>query len=735
MAAVMRFDTPIQFVKGVGPKLGDRFRDYGIQTAQDLLEWYPRAYEDRRAARSIDSLQANELVSLRAEVIGVSSYNLGKSRRKVWDVIVRDQTGRIHCKFFRVPYKGYFERFQASRGGVAQKIRVIGKVTLYRGQLEFHHPDLQAEGPPESSAEASAETSPDQSPDQSPETPSAIHSDDDVLIPIYPETEGITNRALRKIIGYVLDTFERNPDSRKPDRLPRWILDEQKLPTRFEALKQVHRPPKDAPPEFAELKSPYHRRLIFDEFFWLEMYLASRKHAVSREPGLALQKKLTLVDALLQSLPFELTGGQQKAFADILSDLTLHQPPKPMHRLVQGDVGSGKTLVALMAAALAAENSYQIALMVPTEILAEQHYRTAKRLLEPLGITVGLFTGSLKSAERVQGEALLRSGAIQLAIGTHALIEENIAFKNLGLVIIDEQHRFGVHQRARLKEKGIAPHFLIMTATPIPRTLAMTVYGDLDVSIINELPVGRSPIQTRVGYESHRTKMLDFVEAQVTKGRQAYFVYPLVEESEKIDLKNAVEEFEKLQAHFANFKLGLLHGRMKPDEKEKVMREFRDGKFQILVATTVIEVGVDVPNANIIVIEHAERFGLSQLHQLRGRVGRGEHKSFCLLMLGYAVSEEARARVRIMEETTDGFVIAERDLELRGPGEFLGTRQSGLPGFKLANLVRDVEILQAARDTAFTVFRRDEKLLKPEHKALREELLRAHGPASLASIG
>ncbi|MBL7689846.1 MAG: ATP-dependent DNA helicase RecG [Bdellovibrionaceae bacterium] len=710
MAAVMRFDTPIQFIKGVGPKLGDRFRDYGIQTAQDLLEWYPRAYEDRRAARSIDSLQANELVSLRAEVIGVSSYNLGKSRRKVWDVIVKDQTGRIHCKFFRVPYKGYFERFQTAKNGVAQKVRVIGKVTLYRGNLEFHHPDLQED------------------------VPDAL-SDDDVLIPIYPETEGITNRALRKLIGYVLDTFERNPDSRKPDRIPRWILDEQKLPTRFEALKQVHRPPKDATPEFAEMKSAYHRRLIFDEFFWLEMYLASRKHAVSREPGLALLPKTTQVDALVKSLPFALTGAQKRAFSDILADLTGHKPPKPMHRLIQGDVGSGKTLVALMAAVLAVENGYQVALMVPTEILAEQHYRTAKRLLEPLGVNVGLFTGSLKSAERAQGEALLRSGAIQVAIGTHALIEDNIDFKNLGLVIIDEQHRFGVHQRARLKEKGVAPHFLIMTATPIPRTLAMTVYGDLDVSIIDELPVGRSPIQTRVGFESHRAKMLDFVSAQIAKGRQAYFVYPLVEESEKIDLKNAVEEYEKLQAHFSELKLGLLHGRMKPDEKEKVMREFRDGMYQILVATTVIEVGVDVPNANIIVIEHAERFGLSQLHQLRGRVGRGEHKSFCLLMLGYAVSEEARARVKIMEETTDGFVVAERDLEIRGPGEFLGTRQSGLPGFKLANIVRDVQILQAAREMAFQVFIRDSKLMKIEHKPLREELLRAHGPTSLAAIG
>jgi ATP-dependent DNA helicase RecG len=320
-------------------------------------------------------------------------------------------------------------------------------------------------------------------------------------------------------------------------------------------------------------------------------------------------------------------------------------------------------------------------------------------------------------------------------IGTHALIEDAVHFKDLGLVIIDEQHRFGVEQRARLKSKGQSPHFLIMTATPIPRTLAMTVYGDLDVSVIDELPKGRSPIQTRVGFESHRGKMLEFVRAQITKGRQAYFVYPLVAESEKIDLKNAVTAFEDLQKQFPEYQLGLLHGRMKPDEKDLVMRRFRAGEFQILVSTTVIEVGVDVPNANIMVIEHAERFGLSQLHQLRGRVGRGEHKSYCLLMLGYAVSEEARDRVKIMEESTDGFVIAERDLEIRGPGEFLGARQSGLPGFKLANLVRDARILQMAREAAFEVFDRDPSLRLKEHASLRRELLRAHGPTSLAGIG
>lgn len=707
--AVLKFDTPIQFIKGVGPKLGDRFKDHGVFTVQDLLEWYPRAYEDRRAARSIASLQPDELVSLRAEVVAVKSYALGKSRRKVWDLVVRDGTGKIHCKFFRVPYKGYFERFKP-----LSKVRVIGRVTYYRGQIEFHHPDLQ---------------------DDAPDTV----IDDDVVVPIYPETEGLTNRQLRKLIGFVLDELKKNPEGQAPDKLPRWLLKNLDLPTRFESLDRVHRPPKDATKEFAELKSPFHHRLIFDEFFWLELWLASRKEGMACEPGLPFEKKLELVERLKQSLPFKLTAAQLRTFDEVVADLTEHNPPKPMHRLVQGDVGSGKTLVALMAGLLAIENGYQVALMVPTEILAEQHYRTAKRLLEPLGIQAGLFTGSIKTAERAQAQALLERGTIHLAVGTHALIEDAVIFKNIGLVIIDEQHRFGVHQRAKLKNKGgkqeRSPHFLIMTATPIPRTLAMTVYGDLDVSVIDELPVGRSPIQTRVGYESHREKMLEFVRSQIAKGRQAYFVYPLVEESEKIDLKNAMTEFENLKASFPECQLGLLHGRMKPTEKDQVMRRFRDGEFQILVATTVIEVGVDVPNANVMVIEHSERFGLSQLHQLRGRVGRGEHKSFCMLMMGRAVSNEARDRVRVMEETTDGFIISERDLEIRGPGEFLGTKQSGLPGFKLANIVRDARILQEARDSAFEIFRRDSNLKNLEHKPLRDELLRAHGVTSLAGIG
>ena len=407
-----------------------------------------------------------------------------------------------------------------------------------------------------------------------------------------------------------------------------------------------------------------------------------------------------------------------------------------MHRLVQGDVGSGKTLVALAASLVAKENGFQTAIMVPTEILAEQHYQNAVKYLEPLGVTIGYLTGSMKTSERNQTYDMLKQGMIDVIVGTHALIQEAVEFKNLGLVVIDEQHRFGVHQRSELKKKGLSPHFLVMTATPIPRTLAMTVYGDLDVSVIDELPPGRSPIVTRVTYDSKRGQVMGFMRDQLKAGRQAYVVYPLVEESEKMDLRDAVGAFKELETMFSpDYRVALLHGKMKPDEKDEVMRGFRAHEFDILVSTTVIEVGVDVPNANLMLIEHAERFGLSQLHQLRGRVGRGQHKSYCVLMLGKAVSDESRERAQIMEQTSDGFKIAEADLAIRGPGEFLGARQSGLPGFKMANLVRDVKILQEARTAAFSVLEKDPNLAKSENAPLRQELVRAHGPASMASVG
>lgn len=692
----LRLDTQIQYLKGVGPKLGDLFNRKGLKTLADLFEFYPRAYEDQRAARNIASLKPNDIVSIKAQVVAVHSINMGRSTRKMYDVVVRDSSGQIHCKYFRVPYKGYFERFKPFT-----EVRVVGKVTEYRGRIEFHHPDIRDIEPDEETKDA--------------------------LIPLYTEIEGLATAKIMKLVRLAFGQMEEWPE----EALPKWILEKYKLKSRKEALREIHYPDPGRAAEYAEFKSAAQKRIIFDEFFWLELYLASRKTGFQKEGAPQIQNKGEKLRALEKSLPFQMTGAQKRVFAEIKADL---ETPHPMHRMVQGDVGSGKTLVSFMAAIYAAESGYQSCLMAPTEILAEQHFKNAKKVLEPLGIRLAMLVGKTKASERKQVLASLQAGEVDLIIGTHALIEDEVQFANLGLVIIDEQHRFGVEQRGVLKNKGKSPHFLVMTATPIPRTLAMTVYGDLDVSIIDEMPAGRSPIQTRVTYESKRPQALQFMIEQLQKGRQAYIVYPLVEESEKIDLKDAVSEYEKLKAQFPQVTFGLLHGKMKPDEKEQVMTQFRQKEIQVLVSTTVIEVGVDVPNANIMIIEHAERFGLSQLHQLRGRVGRGEFKSFCILIMGYAVSEEGRQRTEMMEKTSDGFKIAEFDLEMRGPGEFMGTRQSGLSGFKLANLVRDMSILQQAREAAFEVLKKDPKLAYLENKGLREELLREHGPAALAGI-
>ena len=693
----LSLDTEIQYVKGIGPKLGALFSRNGIKTVLNLFQNYPRAYEDRRAARNIASLKEGDLVSLKATVANVTSYSMGRSARKIYDILIRDSSAQIRCKYFRTPYKGYFERFQ-----IGKEVRVVGKVTNYRGRLEFHHPDLKDIEPEEDLKDA--------------------------LIPIYVETEGISSAKIEKLIDSAFTLIKEWP----AEKLPLELVRNHKLMPTEEALYRLHKPEADSGALYNEFKSEAHKRIIFEEFFWLELYLASKKTGLKNEKGLVFSGVEKSLGQLIKSLPFKLTNAQLQAYSEIKRDL---ESGKPMNRLVQGDVGSGKTLVSFMSVLKAYDSKFQTCLMAPTEILAEQHYKNAQKLLNPMGVEVGLLTGRSKPKERKEILEKLLSGEIHFLIGTHALIEDWVQFQNLGLVIIDEQHRFGVAQRGQLKNKGASPHFLIMTATPIPRTLAMTVYGDLDVSIINEMPEGRTPIQTRVITESKRAQALEFMADHIARGRQAYVVYPLVEESEKIDLKNATDEFEKLKNQFVKIRFGLLHGKMKSAEKELIMTQFREHKIDVLVSTTVIEVGVDVPNATIMMIEHSERFGLSQLHQLRGRVGRGEHKSFCVLIMGYAVSEETRTRVEFMEKTSDGFKVAEFDLEIRGPGEFMGSKQSGLPGFKMANLVRDFDLLKLARDAAFDILARDPRLSKKEHQALRDELMKAYGPAALAGIG
>ncbi len=677
----LQHDSEVQFVKGVGPKLGEVLRKRGLGRVLDLLEYYPRTYEDRRAIRHIQSLVPDQLVSIKAQIIKIRSMPMGKSKRRIWEVLLGDPSGRISCKYFRVPYKGYFERFQPF-----QQVRVIGKVINYRGATEFHHPDIHP-----------------------------IKEEDEItnaLIPIYSEIEGMASQKIARLIRAVLD-------QPVPELLSALTLEKYGLMPIQQALRQIHEPPVEQGDLFLKFEAPAQKRVIFDELFLVELHMAGKRAGVKKEESRAIIADGAWPEKLKASLEFELTGAQLRAYDEIIGDLAKGHP---MHRLVQGDVGSGKTLVAFMAAAYAAEGGMQTALMAPTEILSEQHLTTAVRRLEPLGLKVALLTGQIKGKEREKILASLKAGEIHMLIGTHALIQDDVEFKNLGLVIVDEQHRFGVEQRNKLKRKGLSPHFLVMTATPIPRTLALTVYGDLDVSVIDEMPKGRIPIVTRKTFQGKRPQVMQFIGDHLKTGRQAYIVYPLIEESEAMDLKNAIEEFEKIKVDFAAYKVGLLHGRMKPAEKDEVMNQFRRNEIQVLVSTTVIEVGVDVPNANIMLIEHAERFGLSQLHQLRGRVGRGAHKSFCILMLGYALSEEATRRAEIMEGSNDGFKIAEADLEMRGPGEFLGTRQSGLPGFKMANLVRDLKILQDAREAAFDLIAADPELKKLENQPLKNKM-------------
>lgn len=691
----LRLDTSLQYLKGVGPKLSELFSRKGLKTVQDLLDFYPRAYEDQRHVRNIASLKGGETVRLKAILVKVASVPLGRSKRRIYDITLRDASGVIHCKFFRVPFKGYFERMEPGK-----EVQIVGEVKDYRGRLEFHHPDILDIEPEENVQ--------------------------DVVQPLYVELEGLSSAKILRLVRFAISSIQEWP----PEVFPPWLLQKYKLLSRREAWKKIHYPSPEESQLLNDLKAPGQKRIIFEEFFWMELFLAIKKAGLQREIGPLIKNSGTVMNQVRKKLPFQLTKAQDRALKEIIIDLNSSHP---MNRLVQGDVGSGKTLVCLLSAVYTQESGFQSCLMVPTEILAEQHFKTAQKFLGD-EMRLGLLTGKTKASERQVLLQKLKTGEIDLLVGTHALLEAHVQFKKLGLVIVDEQHRFGVDQRGLLRSKGKNPHFLLMTATPIPRTLAMTVYGDLEVSLIDELPPGRAPIQTRVAYQSKRVQAFDFMSEQIKKGRQAYIVYPLVEESEKMDLKNAVEEFERLQGLYPDIRFGLLHGKMKPVEKEEVMEKFRKNEFQVLVSTTVIEVGVDVPNATIMLVEHSERFGLSQLHQLRGRVGRGEHKSFCILLLGYAVSDESRQRVEFMEKTTDGFKIAEFDLEIRGPGEFMGRRQSGLAGFKMAHLVRDLPLLMLAREAAFETLKIDPFLKQKEHQLLHQELFRAHGPAALASI-
>ncbi|MDD5106407.1 MAG: ATP-dependent DNA helicase RecG, partial [Desulfuromonadaceae bacterium] len=665
-------------------------------------------YEDRRHLTQISSLAPGQ-GAVFFGTVHTADMTKTKGGRTVFEVQISDESGVIACKWFHANPAWMKRTWKIGRTGVFS-----GEVSQFGYQREIHHPDV--EWLPDGAA---LQTILDADP-----------ANFGRIVPVYPLTEGLHQKTMRRVMRDVVETFLPNIQSVLPAELY-----PENLPPLRDALGLVHAPPSEM--ELAALNAgttSAHQALAFDEFFFWELGLARKKRGTLLETGIPYQVTHRYTKELAKLLPFELTSAQRRVLSEIKNDMMASHP---MHRLVQGDVGSGKTIVALMAALIAVENGYQVAIMAPTEILAEQHWHTMHRWCALMGLEVTLITAALKGKSRSETLSRVADGTVHIVIGTHAVIQDKVHFAKLGLGVIDEQHRFGVLQRGILKKKGSNPDILVMTATPIPRTLAMTLFGDLDLSVIDEMPPGRIPVETKLFFESRRTQLYDMIRAEVRCKRQVFVIYPLVDESEKVDLKAASQMAEHLQTDiFPGLRVGLLHGRLSPAEKEAVMASFMAREFDILVSTTVIEVGIDVPNATLMVIEHAERFGLSQLHQLRGRVGRGTEKSYCILMSGGKLSEDGEKRLRVMESTSDGFLIAEADLEIRGPGDFLGTRQAGMPDFRVASILRDGSLLEKARQGAFELLERDPGLAEPHHAFLQAELVRRWGKRlELATIG
>ncbi len=724
---MLELSTPVQYVKGIGPRLAEVLAVKGISTVEDLLYYLPFRYEDRLNPRTIAELRPGEMATVIAEVRGSGLFRTSRSHTEIFQMTAGQGRAKLTCLWFH-------GRYLTGKFQPGQLVALYGKVeenTWGRGGLQIIQPQFEILGEAEGEAADRAAQSLEMG----------------RIVPIYESAANgkITSRWFRRIIHSVLENLPELPES-----IPGPICEHLQLIPRRQAFWEAHWP--EAGESLASLqaaRTPAHRRLIFEELFFLELGLELKRRKQRTHTGISFELNDRVRQAIKQILPFHPTAAQKKVLKEIASDM---EQPFPMRRLLQGDVGSGKTIVALQAAIIALENGCQVALMAPTEILATQHYLSARRILEHAGYHIVLLTGSVEQDRKRDLRRHIARGDAQLVIGTHALIQETVEFANLGLVIVDEQHRFGVIQRFKLMRKAKesqtepvsyeprctsdgaaiprrAPSFalaepdtLVMTATPIPRTLALTIYGHLDVSVLDELPPGRSPITTRRVPDQRADEVWDFVHKQVAAGHQTYVVYPVIEENEERELKAAIQMYNKLRREILpDLRIGLLHGRLEAEEKDAVMRRFQKGEIDVLVSTTVIEVGVDVPNASVMVIEHAELFGLAQLHQLRGRIGRGPASSYCILMTGRKVSEEAEQRLQAMLGTTDGFKIAELDLELRGPGEFFGTRQAGMPSLRVANIVRDRELLELAKREAAAL------LAESNLEAPKPELARAFG--------
>jgi ATP-dependent DNA helicase RecG len=683
-------DQSAQYLMSVGPRRAAALARLGVHTSRDLLYHVPRRYEDASTVSRISSLQIGDDVTVIGEVAakGVLPTRTGL---RVFQLVLRDQTGTVECSF---PGQPFLDR-TFRRGDI---VLVTGSVRFFHGK-QIQPREYVILGNASEGVEAAGK-----------------------VLPIYAATEGLSQKVLRSIIDQNIDRLL--PLLQVEDVVPRELTAAAQLPTLMQAMEAVHRP------ETLRDAERGRRRLAYDELLFLQLlHAGARRQNAAQRKGVTFTRTNELIGRLQQALPFELTGAQTRAIAEILDDMT---SARRMNRMLQGDVGSGKTVVALFAMLLAVESGYQAALMAPTEILAEQHARTLGRLLAPLGIDVTLLTGRLPAPQKRAAQQAIASGTATIVVGTHALIQDAVQFHRLGLAIIDEQHRFGVRQRMALAQHGENVDVLVMSATPIPRSLALTFYGDLDLSVLDELPPGRQRIRTAVRPEDARTRVYDFVREEAARGLQAYIVYPLVDESEKVELRAATVEYERLaQEIFPQLRLGLLHGQMAGEQKDAVMQAFAAGEIDVLVATTVIEVGIDVPNASVMVIEHAERFGLSQLHQLRGRVGRGAEQSYCVL-----ITAENAERLQVLARTDDGFEIAREDLALRGMGDFFGARQHGLPDFRYFDPLRDDDLMFRARDAADSIIAADPALALPEHAGLRRALtLRFAERAALFGVG